>query len=95
MSHSAISTFIDSRSGLSVTRRYTCEADSSTPRSRSSGISSVVFHIWWAAISRRRFQWKSSFRRAITATPPACGIPAEGGLDGPVQRRPQRPVAEV
>src|SRR5215472_6948527 len=25
MSHSAISTFIDSRSGLSVTRRYTCD----------------------------------------------------------------------
>src|SRR5215467_924381 len=67
MSHSAISTFIDSRSGLSVTSRYTCDADSSTPRSRSSGTSSVVFHISWAAISRRRFQRKSSVRRAITA----------------------------
>jgi hypothetical protein len=32
MSHSAMSTFIDSRSGLSVTRRYACEADNSTPR---------------------------------------------------------------
>ena len=49
MSHSAMSTFIDSRSGLSVTRRYTCDADSSAPRSRSSGISSVVFqrHSHW------------------------------------------------
>ena len=42
MSHSAASTGSDSRPGVPETRRWTCEADRSTPRSRSSGTSSLA-----------------------------------------------------
>jgi hypothetical protein len=57
MSQSAARVAIDSRSGLSVTSRWTCVADSTTPRSASSGASWVVFHMSCAAITLRRCQW--------------------------------------
>jgi hypothetical protein len=41
MSQNADNTCNDSRSGVPETRRWTWEADRSTPRSRSSGTSSV------------------------------------------------------
>jgi hypothetical protein len=42
MSQRAASTGSDKRSGVVVTNRWTCEADSTIPRSASSGTSSVV-----------------------------------------------------
>jgi len=54
MSHSAASVARLSRSGTPVTSRYTCSRDSLTPRSASSGPSSVVAYMSLSAISRRR-----------------------------------------
>ena len=45
MSHNAINDFSDNRSGVCATRRYTCVADNSTPRSASNGCRSLVAKI--------------------------------------------------
>jgi hypothetical protein len=57
MSHSAASTGSDSRSGMPVTSRWTCEADKLMPRSASSGTSSVVANRPRVAITSRSRHW--------------------------------------